>query len=255
MKDGTRILRLTINDLSMNHDNKKFVLQVFGFMTNGAYVQAATSTGMLVIRHRLSIKGKDQLPRVWFKDEGGREKCIEMCINLIDSNEMNILNKRVQLRLTLLYESGLIVPRQDILKLNHDSKMFIDDSGSAVIKFRIDEVSRSHQKQLFCLQVSPDTSQYPMASDVSPDVSHPIEVRSKRNNTRIRDTTRERVSLASSTFHADSDNRPSKLMRKSVTVSLKLVVRSPFDWNFMATNRAIPLSRSTIFSCVPMHIH
>jgi len=209
MKDGTRILRLTINDLSMNHDNKKFVLQVFGFMTNGAYVQAATSTGMLVIRHRLSIKGKDQLPGFWYKDEGGRENCIEMCINLLDANETNVLNKRVQLRLTLFYESGLLVPRQDILKLNHDSKIFIDGNGSAVIKFRIDEVSRNHQKQRFCIQVSPDTSQYPMASDVSPDVSHPIEVRSKRNNTRTRDTTRDFV----------SESNPSKLLRKFYDVS------------------------------------
>ena len=237
MKNATRTLCLTIKDLSINHDNRKFVLHVSGFMRNGAHVQAATSAGMLVIRHRLTIKGKDQLPRVWFKDEGGRENCIEMCINLIDSTKMNILNKKVQLRLTLLYESGLIVPRQDVLKLNPDSKMFIDDSGSAVIKFRIEEVSRSHQKQLFCIQVSPDTSQYPMASDVSPDISYPIEVLSKRNNTRSRDATRDLVTLTSSIVLADSDNRPSKLMRKSVSVTIFTLV--PYAHSLMRILRRI----------------
>ena len=110
-----------------------------------------------------------------------------MSVSLYGQDDILITDKRIHLRLVLLYEGGQTVPKQEILKINHDSKLFIDETGPAILKFRIDEVSRSHQRQLFCIQVSADTSHYPLTSDVSPDMCLPIEVRSKRNNARVRD--------------------------------------------------------------------
>jgi hypothetical protein len=38
-----------------------------------------------VIRHRLRIRPESQPPAVWYKDEGGRDKCIEVTVDLVDA--------------------------------------------------------------------------------------------------------------------------------------------------------------------------
>mmetsp|Transcript_724 Transcript_724/g.733 ORF Transcript_724/g.733 Transcript_724/m.733 type:complete len:356 (-) Transcript_724:1505-2572(-) len=181
IKNGTTTIRIKLTDVSMNHDNKKFMLAFYGTSLYGSIGQTMTNP-MLCIQHRLLIKDMKENPVVWYKDEGGREKSIDMSVSLYDSSDAKVFNRRIHLKLTLQYENGQDCPRQEILRLNSDSRLYIDETtGEALLRFRIDEVSRSHQKQLFRVLVSPDSVHYPLTSDISPDLSVPIEVRSKRN--------------------------------------------------------------------------
>ncbi|KAG6603028.1 uncharacterized protein IUM83_06881 [Phytophthora cinnamomi] len=106
---------------------------------------------MTVIQHRLLIQEK--LPELWYKDEGGRD------------NEHPVL-------------------KQDILKMSPDCQRTIDSTGKAVLKLRIEDVSKNHQGQAFRLKVEADTAQSPLNFDVAYDLSSSISVRSKRNKRR-----------------------------------------------------------------------
>mmetsp|Transcript_39747 Transcript_39747/g.40519 ORF Transcript_39747/g.40519 Transcript_39747/m.40519 type:complete len:347 (+) Transcript_39747:177-1217(+) len=174
-------IRVRFTDVSMNHDNNEFIIKFLGISTNQEkYV--GNSMPMLCVRHRLVIQNMFENPYIWYKDEGGRENSIEMTVFLVGENDMKIRHRAVGLRIFLKYDNGHDCPQQDILKIRSDTKLCIDEtSGEANIKFRIDEVSRSHQKQLFRVMISPDPLHYPPTSDISPDISVPIEVRSKRS--------------------------------------------------------------------------
>jgi hypothetical protein len=69
------------------------------------------------------------------------------------------------------------VIKQDLLTISPECRLVTDDSGAAVLKVRINDVSKNHQRQLFSVLVSADTAQDPLLNDVSPDSSSAIEVR------------------------------------------------------------------------------
>jgi hypothetical protein len=79
------------------------------------------------------------------------------------------------------------VLKQDLLVVMPDSSMSVEKSGCALIKLRINDVSKNHQRQQFHVTVSPDTGAAPLLNDVSADESHNIEVKSKRTK-RTRDS-------------------------------------------------------------------
>ena len=171
----------------MRHENKKFVLYASAESPSGTYIKPAISEAVFVIRYRLVID-TNHVPDVWYKDEGGRDKCIDLFVNLRDHNDELIVARKVPLKVTLQYDSGQNVVKQDILKINPENKLLIDESGRALLRLRIDDVSKNHQKQQFMVHVAPDTVQHPLNNDISPDSCPPIEVRSKRNK-RTRDST------------------------------------------------------------------
>jgi hypothetical protein len=164
----------------MRYENKKFIIYANVENSGGPYVSPAVSEPMLCIRYRLKIL-EDSIPDIWYKDEGGRDKCIDLSVTLQDQNNELIVARKVPLRVTLLYESGHHVLKQDILKINPENKLLIDETGRALLRLRIEDVSKNHQKQLFTVQIVPDTVQHPLNNDISPDCCRPLEVRSKRN--------------------------------------------------------------------------
>ena len=116
---------------------------------------------------------------------GGREKCIDLKVSLKDCNGAVVTSRKVKLKVTLCYYGGAVVNAQDLLALSPDSKLSIDgdfSGGETVIKYRINEVSKTHQSQPFCLLICPDTSVSPLNADIAPATSVPVEIRSKRNN-------------------------------------------------------------------------
>lgn len=137
---------------------------------------------MTVIQHRLLIQ--ENLPELWYKDEGGRDKCMTLPIFLVNEKNERVGNRPVPLRVTLLYENEHPVLKQDILKMSPDCQRTIDASGKALLKLRIEDVSKNHQGQAFRLKVEADTAQSPMNFDVAYDLSSTISVRSKRNKRR-----------------------------------------------------------------------
>lgn len=145
-------------------------------------VVPVVTSEMTVIQHRLLIQEK--LPELWYKDEGGRDKCMALPIFLVNEKGERVGNRPVPLRVTLLYENEHPVLKQDILKMSPDCQRTIDSSGKALLKLRIEDVSKNHQGQAFRLKVEADTAQSPMNFDVAFDLSSTISVRSKRNKRR-----------------------------------------------------------------------
>lgn len=183
--DGICKLRVSISECSMALGNRKFVLHISAAATKDTYtlhVTPAITSEMTVIQHRLLIQEK--LPELWYKDEGGRDKCMTLPIFLVNAKNERVGNRPVPLRVTLLYENEHPVLKQDILKLSPDCERTIDATGQAVLKLRIEDVSKNHQGQAFRLKVEADTAQSPLNFDVAYDLSSSISVRSKRNKRR-----------------------------------------------------------------------
>ncbi|RLN52713.1 hypothetical protein BBJ29_002790 [Phytophthora kernoviae] len=182
--DGICKLRMSISECSMALGNRKFVIHISAASTKDVNqnVAPAVTSEMTVIQHRLLIQEK--LPELWYKDEGGRDKCMTLPIFLVNAKNERVGNRPVPLRVTLLYENEHPVLKQDILKMSPDCQRTIDSTGKAVLKLRIEDVSKNHQGQAFRLKVEADTAQSPLNFDVAYDLSSSISVRSKRNKRR-----------------------------------------------------------------------
>lgn len=208
-RNGKASFRVRFTDVSMNFDNRDFRLEVsvvggqaglrpkdVGSNAAGAVVACASSSScssdkfyvapvvsdrMTVVRHRLRIRSETQPPTVWYKDEGGRDKCIEVMVDLVDSEGRRVHGQEVPLKVALLYEDLQCVGKQDILKLSSESRQAIDHTGTATLRLRIEDVSKNHQSKGFVIQVGPDVQHAPLNSDISPDTSTSVSVRSKRN--------------------------------------------------------------------------
>lgn len=170
---GTLTIPVTINETSMNAGNKKFLLQVSSVSHEN--VAPVVSIPLFVVTHRLILP--DPFPSLWYKDQGGKNNWLKLPIRLVNNKNQNVLNRRVYLSLTLYYENGTIVPRQEILNVGNQT--VIGDPGHATIMFRIEEVSRSHQNQNFVIKISPDVNKDPKCNDISTIETTPIHVMSK----------------------------------------------------------------------------
>lgn len=124
---------------------------------------------------------------IWYKDEGGRDKCMQVEVGLYNSSSELVLNRRIQLKLTLMYDSTedgtqhSKVIKQDILNVFGSPRHFIDpETGKTTVRFRIEDVSKNHQGQNFVLHIAADTSRG-RDDDVASVYSPSVSVRSKRN--------------------------------------------------------------------------
>lgn len=181
--DGKGKIRFRISEVTMNHENKKFRLVFRAKLETSSSSLQASSDFMQCIRHRLSIIEENSTTYTWYKDEGGKDKCIELRVHLKDADDKIVRNRNVPLKATLVYRSGQSVPLQAILSVSPDSRLTLDESlDGAILRLRINEVSTRHQGQMFQVLVSPDLSVSPSFGDISSAVSSPVDVKSKRNN-------------------------------------------------------------------------
>jgi hypothetical protein len=172
-KSGTVTVPLTISATSMRYENKKFLIQVLPLRFES--IKPAISAPFFVITHRLIIT--QPAPSLWYKDQGGKENCIDLPVSLVDDHQRVVKSRRVPLKLMLLYEGGAVCVKQEILKIH--GAAVVGETGQSIIRVRIEEVSRSHQKQNFVIQIAPDTQRYPLNNDISPAESTPVDVMSK----------------------------------------------------------------------------
>ncbi len=152
-------------------------------------LEPLVSDTFVIVKHALEIvDGKKPIPDQWFKDEGGRDNCVEFSVRLVDSEGHEVLNRNVQLRLTLLYGNMHPVANQDILRVFSCSEWSLNpqnygakkDQSTVHFKVRIDEVSRHHQKQAFRIRVAAEPVGHESTLDIRPGASKPIFVLSKR---------------------------------------------------------------------------
>jgi len=203
-QEGLAKFLVTIRETSMAHANQNFVLIL---RADGANIKPYVSRPMTVVQYRLRIL--HALPDLWYKDEGGREKCMEANIILEDGNGERVNRTehvvKCPFKVRLVYEhednvkdehGGLCQKhRTEVLRIMSTSDTEIDTSGAATVRFRIEDVSKNHRAQRFCLLVEPDTQKVPGNFVISPMISSGVMVRSKRNKRkRLADAARARKS-------------------------------------------------------------
>ena len=193
-RDGLVTADVKITDISANYGNKKICLSFEVPRQEGLEIDPTPilTTSLYCVRQKLCVETRDEKevtlssPYTWYKDEGGRDKCIELQVKLVDEKNRAILNRSIPLRATVLYENGRVVEMQNIMVINmNESKTVIDKSGMGILKFRINEVSSKHRDQRFKILVSPEDSTD--FADIGPACSIALDIKSKRNNKRARE--------------------------------------------------------------------
>jgi len=150
-----------------------------------------------LVRYKIRVLASDSWSSVWYKDEGGRDKSMEVNVGLFDASGTRV-NEKLPLKLVLCYygetDEHFEVSKQDIFRTLGKLESYKLDGGKARIRFRIEDVSKNHQGQNFCLKVGTDTSY------VAPGYSPAVSVRSKRNK-------RQRTGSTASRSNADYTQR------------------------------------------------
>mmetsp|Transcript_12058 Transcript_12058/g.28873 ORF Transcript_12058/g.28873 Transcript_12058/m.28873 type:complete len:669 (-) Transcript_12058:893-2899(-) len=148
-------------------------------------VIGASTKPITIVNYKVKITLEEEWDNIWFKDEGGRDKCMELFVAIYDKDGQIRTGEQIPLQPLLCYaaENGnpVKVSNQEVLRTLGSSKIHIDkDSGKARIRFRVEDVSKNHQGQDFKLQVGPDPKTK-LFKDVAPDFTPAVNVRSKRN--------------------------------------------------------------------------
>lgn len=183
-RNGTAHVSLVLKELSRDHANRKFTLliSVDHTIVPDLFAKPVISSPLVCVSYKLRIDEVNTTPFIWFKDEGGRDKCIDLNVKCVDYNGDIVRDRKVKLKAVLCYSDGREVATQDLLSVAADSKWVIEGGDHVLIRYRINEVSARHQSQLFCVKIIPDTSFSPINADIAYAFSTPVEIRSKRNN-------------------------------------------------------------------------
>lgn len=177
---GLALLNMTLHTLTATCDGRTFCLEV---RSADADIESVFSPPVHVVKEKLRVVA--QPPDVWFKDEGGREKCMTVALELRPAPGATLEDRVVPLDVRLLYESGNPVLNQSILRLFPDMRPNMT-RGQATISFRIDDVSKNHQGQSFMLEVGPEQQDgSSMFQDIAPTRTSVIAIRSKRNKRKL----------------------------------------------------------------------
>ena len=178
VRKGKAVLKCKINEVSMNVRNRKFVIQLkpaAGKKGDGVAqsISAVRTTGIEVVNQRLEIDTSGW-SNEFYKDEGGRDKCMIVPVKLVNSQGVVVTGRSMKLHCTLLYENGIIVTSQNILRMHEScTPMIKTETGTAELKLSIEATSRNHENQDFQIQIGPYPSSHEdkdTASTMTPSV-------------------------------------------------------------------------------------
>jgi hypothetical protein len=107
-----------------------------------------------IVRYKILVRPSIDWTSIWYKDEGGRDKCMEVVASVYD-HRRTLLYDALPLLLTLCYagkDDSLpeIVHNQEILRIASPkmNELRLDKkTGNIRIRFRIEDVSKNHQGQ------------------------------------------------------------------------------------------------------------
>ncbi|KAE8892166.1 hypothetical protein PF005_g9592 [Phytophthora fragariae] len=177
---GLALLSMSLHTLTATCDRRNFCLEV---RSADADIESVFSAPVNVVKEKLQVA--TQPPDVWFKDEGGREKCMTVALSLVPAPGAYLEDRVVPLDVRLLYESGNAMLNQSILRLFPDMRPNMM-RGRVTISFRIDDVSKNHQGQSFMLEIGPEQQDgSSMFQDIAPTRTSVIAIRSKRNKRKL----------------------------------------------------------------------
>ncbi|KAL3907377.1 MAG: hypothetical protein SGILL_008902, partial [Bacillariaceae sp.] len=146
-----------------------------------------------MVNYKIRVTMEEEWDPIWYKDEGGRDKSMEVFASMYDKDDQMKTGEQIPLLPVLCYQVEGRPPdkvaNQDILRTLGSSKIVLDkDTGKARIRFRVEDVSKNHQGQDFLLQITPEPRSKGF-KDVAPAYTPAVNVRSKRNK-RSRNTSK-----------------------------------------------------------------
>mmetsp|Transcript_7122 Transcript_7122/g.10637 ORF Transcript_7122/g.10637 Transcript_7122/m.10637 type:complete len:775 (+) Transcript_7122:1393-3717(+) len=183
MPKSNHLIRFKINPLPRGESHAFFCIKIFAvdFESNIIEsIQPVVTSPIHLVSAKIIIESDDWEP-IWYKDEGGRDKCMQVLASLCNKDNNLVLNRKVPLKMTLLYDNeyNQEVMKQSNLKVFGPPKQYIDPtSGQATIRFRIEDVSKNHQGQSFKVLVAAENNKL---GDIAPAYTPVVAIRSKRN--------------------------------------------------------------------------
>ncbi|KAF0697579.1 Aste57867_11742 [Aphanomyces stellatus] len=202
------------------------------YLPDPHHMVSVLTSAFTIVQEKLVVI--EQPPDVWFKDEGGRDKCMTVYIQVQAAPGHAVTPRIIPLELSLLYDTGELVqasasatsPSSGILKLFPDLRPNITD-GHVRLSFRyvcatmtssmtmlhalcsIEDVSKNHQNHSFMLQIAPESSN--VYADIASVRTAPMAIRSKRNKRRLAGLKSPSQAAASSSSPSSSTSRPRML--------------------------------------------
>ena len=206
-----------------------------------------------IVNYKIRMILDDDWGSVWYKDEGGRDKSMEVFVAIYDKDGQLRTGEQIPLLPVLCYKSATggapaPVSNQEILRTLGTTRVLIDkDTGRARIRFRVEDVSKNHQAQDFVLMVGTD----PKAKgfkDVAPDYSPAVNIRSKRNkrsravftNNRTSSEVPKRLSPSAAHPYEQPHDTGSPIQAADVP-RVREALRSIIHWSDEVVNGLFPL--------------
>lgn len=190
---------------------------------------------------------------VWFKDEGGKENGMEASISLRDADGNIVRNRKIPLKVSLLYDDELqtkVMKQDTLLRILGISSNHIDpDSGKCPIYFRIEDVSKNHQGQDFKLEIAPDSSDI---VDIARTFTPSVSIRSKRNkrkssgNSRRSNFDKKMHQMYSSEVPTGYNKGIPPLNPSGDIERLRQAMKGVIDWTEQIINGLFPLKWTLI---------
>ncbi|KAG5193178.1 hypothetical protein JKP88DRAFT_260949 [Tribonema minus] len=113
-------------------------------MSNLLVKAPSSGAGASAAEEVLYLQVVDQSTDTFYKDEGGRQAHIQVDVKITNPKGLDL--SRIPLVLQLHYENGYAVQNQEILATIMAQHLETDNRGGAVIRFRIEEVSKNHRR-------------------------------------------------------------------------------------------------------------
>ena len=142
-----------------------------------------TSHSMRLVKFGLVVC--HQPPKVWYKDEGGKDNAMLIRIMLCNALGLPEENVVVPLKLVLLYDSeGFPAADDELWTFLEDSpRPVIERNARCDLKIRIKQVSKNHQNRNFLFRVLVPSG-HSLSFCIAPCLTSSVNVRSKRNKIR-----------------------------------------------------------------------
>lgn len=149
-------------------------------------VKGVSTRPTQLVNYKIRTRVEEDWDSVWYKDEGGRDKSMEVFVAIYDKDGQLKTGENIPLSPVLCYkvdkdDAESIVGNQDILRTLGSAHIVLDkDTGRTRLRFRVEDVSKNHQGQDFILKIAPDTRSK-RYKDIAAVYTPAVNVRSKRN--------------------------------------------------------------------------
>jgi hypothetical protein len=177
-------LKYSLKETSQAHNHRHFAV-VVSSLKNGEIdgsIRRAISGPFKVVNFKLAaveLSGVDA-DGIWYKDQGGKLKALCVHLKMLDRHGRTAIpSAKIPLRCKLLYGNGQEVGDEGLLNISPDCIQTINKDGRGEIRYRIEDVSKNHQKNSFCVLICPDYERNLAFSDIAPVLTPPVIVKSK----------------------------------------------------------------------------